>query len=975
MKIYHKLAFGVFISSLFLGLLGTVSWRTNNKIKKDNEHIARNSLIEVETSKEMTRSIQAIQAASQEILVDRLNERSDEEDTFREKAEVIKAQNLINRELLRFEKHLIPSKQANIQALETEGNLKYGNTLTEEQELEVIKAVEKKFVIYKSKINRYVLLVDSDPDKAYRFLEQEIEPLVKEELLPLVREYQDDALQELKYKTDEINDSLEHDNTFIAGFAIFSLIISVGIGWSISYQISQRIKKLTAAAERIGKGKLEPIAIEPQENESELQILAQSFNQMVEGVKKSTVSRSYLDNIVRSMLDSLIVIELDGTIEKVNPATLRLLGYKKEELINKNINLVLKDRADELDLTIISHSFIGNFEATYLTKTGKTIPVAFCSSYLVDNDKKITGIVCVARDITEKYLAEKALRESETRYALASRAANDGLWDWKLQSTHIYYSSRWKNLLGYQNTEIKNTPEEWFSRIHPDYLQEITQLIEQLKNKQLFQFEISYQMLHKDGNYRWMLCRGIAVENEEGKIDRITGSQTDITKSRAIEEQLRHAAIHDRLTGLPNRAFLNQELSKLIAISRSEIDYLFAVLFIDLDRFKVINDSLGHEAGDELLIDIAKKLQDSIRDKDIVARLGGDEFVILLKQVNDLENAIFIADRIQEKLAKPIKLQGHDVVVTASIGIALSDRNYNNIEDFLRDADTAMYEAKASGKARYTIFEPAMYQKVLKRLELDKDLRRAIDNHEFELFYQPIVELTNQKIIGFEALLRWQHPEKGLIAPNEFIPIAEETGSIVAISWWVLRTACENISKWQKQYNAYPCLRISVNISPIQFSQLDFIDRITEILQQTGLDPQFLQLEITETTIIKNIDRANFILQRLKMMGIRISLDDFGTGYSSLSYLYKLPINTLKIDRSFLDNVEKDSDKLEVIRTIILLAKNLNMNVIAEGVENEQQKALLLEYYCQYGQGYLFSKPLSSSLVSGALIISQSTID
>ncbi len=974
MKIYHKLACGVFISSVFLGLLGTVSWRINNKIKKDNQHIAKNSLIEVETSKEMTRSIQAIQAASQEILVDKLNENK-EEDSTRGNAEVIKAGNLIQRELLKFEKNLNPSKEANINALATEGNLRYGDSLTEAEELEIIEAVEQKFLIYKSKMDRYIVLVDSDPDKAYSFLEEEIEPLVKEELLPLVREYQDDALQELKYKTVNINQSLEEDNTFIAGFALFSLVVSVGIGWSISYQISEKIKKLTAAAERVGKGQLEPIAIDPKENESELKILALSFNQMIEGVKQSTVSRSYLDNILGSMIDSLIVIELDGTIEKVNSATLKLLGYKKEELIDRKIDVIVKDRADELESTIVSHRFIGNFETTYLTKAGKKIPVAFSSSYLIDNDKKIIGIVCVAKDITEKYLAEKALRESETRYALASRAANDGLWDWKLNNNQIYYSSRWQNLLGYDRAELTNNPQEWFSRIHPDYLTEVTELIERLKNKELFQFEISYQMRHKNGNYRWMLCRGIAVEDDEGTIYRITGSQTDITKSRQIEEQLRYAAIHDRLTGLYNRAFFDRELAKSIDLANRDRNYLFAVLFIDLDRFKIVNDSLGHQAGDRLLIDIAKKLEDTIRDRDIVARLGGDEFVILLKQIDRLENATFIADRILEKLAHPIDLKGHEVSVTASIGIALSDRNYNNIEDFLRDADTAMYEAKASGKGRYTIFEPNMYQNALKRLKLDKDLRRAIEKNQFELFYQPIVELTNHKIIGFEALLRWQHPESGLISPAEFIPIAEETGSILSIGWWVLHAACANISKWQQEYESYRGLKISVNISAVQFSQLDFVERVTEILETTGLNPQCLQLEITETTIIKNIDRAKSILKQLKATGIKISLDDFGTGYSSLSYLYKLPIDTLKIDRSFLDNVDRDSDKLEVIRTIILLAKNLGMNVIAEGIENEQQKALLLEYCCQYGQGFLFYKPLSSSLAAGALMISNSMLN
>jgi len=423
-------------------------------------------------------------------------------------------------------------------------------------------------------------------------------------------------------------------------------------------------------------------------------------------------------------------------------------------------------------------------------------------------------------------------------------------------------------------------------------------------------------------------------------------------------EQLRYAALHDRLTGLPNRAFFNHELTELITISQQDPDYLFAVLFIDLDGFKMINDTLGHEGGDLLLIDLAGKLKASTRQSDLIARLGGDEFVILLKQVQNLETATTIADRILEKLTVPIEIKGHEVFATASIGIALSHRNYHNIDDFLRDADTAMYEAKANGKARYTIFEPNMYLKAKQRLDLDRDLRFAIDNQELELFYQPIVNLSNQKITGFEALVRWRHPDRGLIDPDLFIPIAEEAATIVSIGYWVLRNACQTLSQWLKLGWVDPDFTISVNISPIQLARDDFIEQISQILAETCLEPQYLQLEITETTVIKNIEDGKLIIQQLSGMGIKISLDDFGTGYSSLSYLYQLPINSLKIDRSFLNNLERDSNKLKVIRTIILLARNLDLNVIAEGIETEQQQVLLCEYCCDYGQGYFFSEPL-----------------
>ena len=441
-------------------------------------------------------------------------------------------------------------------------------------------------------------------------------------------------------------------------------------------------------------------------------------------------------------------------------------------------------------------------------------------------------------------------------------------------------------------------------------------------------------------------------------LERLVEERTvQLKKAKEVAE---NAAMQDKLTGLPNRAFFHQELEKLIRRGQQDKNYLFAVLFLDLDGFKIVNDSLGHQAGDQLLIEMARKAKACLRSEDFIARLGGDEFAILLQQIKGVSDAQTVAERIQLELTQPIHLQEQDVFVSASIGIALSQQGYDNIEDFLRDADIAMYRAKAGGKARHTVFEPSMRLEAQIRLQLENDLRRGIERNQLAVFYQPIVDLSSGRIIGLEALIRWQHPEKGLVSPSEFIPLAEETGLILQIGWSILHTACLQVRQWQEQYPLNLPFSVSVNISAIQFSRADFPEQIGRILEETGLEPQHLNLEITESAIIKNIDRASSILGKLNALGIKVSLDDFGTGYSSLSYLYKLPINTLKIDGSFVQDIESDREKFEVTRTIVNLAHNLGMEVVAEGVETNNQLALLKELNCQYGQGYLFGYAVTS---------------
>ena len=434
--------------------------------------------------------------------------------------------------------------------------------------------------------------------------------------------------------------------------------------------------------------------------------------------------------------------------------------------------------------------------------------------------------------------------------------------------------------------------------------------------------------------------------------------------SRALEdtkEHFRHAAFHDSLTGLPNRLMFSELLKVEIEGAKHRPDYLFTVLFLDLDRFKNINDSLGHTHGDLLLVAFAQRLEGCLRPMDTLARFGGDEFAILLSNLDDASDAIRVAQRIQEKLTAPFELDKNSAFTTASIGIALSSTGYDRPEDILRDADTAMYRAKENGKARYEMFDTGMHANAVSRLRLESDLRQAIEQQEFCIHYQPIVVMETGRLAGFEALVRWNHPERGLVVPDEFIPAAEETGMIVPMGQWVLEQACISLMEWQRQSPCFRTLSLSVNLSARQIAQPDMIDQVKRALERSGLNPHCLKLEITESVVMENAEAATAMFKQLRALGVQLSIDDFGTGYSSLSYLHRFPVNYLKIDRSFVSRMTEANDNAEIVRTIATLARNLGLEVIAEGVETPEQYQQLKALGCEYGQGYLFSYPVASS--------------
>jgi diguanylate cyclase (GGDEF)-like protein/PAS domain S-box-containing protein len=591
---------------------------------------------------------------------------------------------------------------------------------------------------------------------------------------------------------------------------------------------------------------------------------------------------------------------------------------------------------------------------------------AGADDYLEAPYETVRFVAKVAR-LAERARLEEAMRESEERYALAARGANDGLWDWNLKTSEIYFSERWKSMLGFEDNEIKNSTEDWFKRVHSEDLEALKTELGSHIEGEVPHFEMEHRMLHKDGSYRWMLARGMAVRDSQGNATRIAGSQTDITERKNVEEQLLHDAFHDVLTGLPNRALFMDRLSQAIERAKRHPEYTFAVFFMDLDRFKLINDSFGHMIGDQLLIGVARRLEGCTRSGDTVARLGGDEFTVLLDDIKDIADAIGMAERIYAELKEPFSLDGHDVFNSASIGIALSTLSYVKPEDLLRDANTAMHRAKSQGKARHQVFDDTMHWHAVELLKLETDLQRTRVCEEYRVHYQPIVSLETGRVTGFEALVRWQHPERGLIFPDEFIAVAEEMGQIVSLDRWVLREACRQTAFWQKRF---PGLTISVNLSPKQFLHADLVTEVERVLVETGLNAACLKLEITENALMSNAETVQQILSKIRGLGVELYLDDFGTGYSSLSYLHRFPIDVLKIDRSFVSRIGVEGDNSEIARAIVTLAHGMGLSVIAEGIETSVQFQELRSLLCKYGQGNLFSMPVAADEAE-KLIISQ----
>ena len=670
--------------------------------------------------------------------------------------------------------------------------------------------------------------------------------------------------------------------------------------------------------------------------------------------------RAIFENAVEGIYQSRV----DGGFVRANPAMARIFGFASpREMTSLSAQdthqfYVEPKRWQEFRNLVAKEGAITGFESEVRRRDGSVIWISENARAMRDKEGILTGFEGTVVEITARKQAEAALRKSEERYALAALGANDALWDWDVPADRFYVSDRWAEMIGFDPADIGNKPSDWMTRVHPDDRRRLLLQISEHFKGATRHLEIEYRLQHRSGAFRWMLMRGVSVRNDAGEVVRLAGSQSDITARKHAEDQLRHDALHDALTGLPNRALFMDRLGQALARMRGRKGSDFSVLFIDLDRFKVVNDSLGHMAGDELLVTTAHRLLRCVRPEDTVARLGGDEFTVLIEDVPDGAEAGRVAERIQKELSAPLTLSGQEVVSTPSIGIAHGKPDYTSAEEILRDADLAMYRAKSRGRAGHAEFDPAMHKSAVALLQLESELRRAVERRELAVRYQPVVSLKTGAIAGFEALVHWNHPLRGLLRPLEFVPLAEETGLVVQIGEWVLREACRQTREWQQRYPL--ALTVGVNLSARQFLNVDVVDTVARALADSGLPPHNLRLELTESMLMDNAPKAAQVLAELRGLGVSLDLDDFGTGYSSLSYLHHFRLDTLKIDRSFVARGTEAGGNWEIVTAIVNLARGLRLTLIAEGVENDAQLEELRRLGCEYGQGYLFGKPLAA---------------
>jgi len=558
----------------------------------------------------------------------------------------------------------------------------------------------------------------------------------------------------------------------------------------------------------------------------------------------------------------------------------------------------------------------------------------------------------------ERQRTEQALLKVKERYALAATGANDCIWDWEADGGSAYFSPRWNDLVGLSVDDEPGGINDWFDRVHPEDIAELRQRMNARSEQARHNFEHEHRLRREDGEYIWVYARGVVIADSAGRPVRMAGSISSITKRKETEQQLIHRALHDSLTGLPNRVLFIDRLQQALRRYKRDQRLRFAVLYFDLDRFKFVNDSLGHSAGDSLLVSIARRLFSVIRPGDTVARMGGDEFAVLVSDIADESDTAQVAERIHTLFQHEFSVAGRGMYTSASIGVAIVADQYEEPDEILRDADLAMYRAKRSEAENTAIFDRTMHDAAISRLNLETDLRRALDRGEFVIYYQPIVTLDERRIVGFEALLRWLHPERGIVEPEGFLSVIEDTGMLASLSWWVLDQACRQIAEWNKLFVNGTRLSMSVNVSASMFQSDDAARRVKDIVDDSGLRPGDVALELTERDCMEHEEMTRNILAELRRFGIKIHMDDFGTGYSSLSYLQRCSYDTLKIDRSFIQNIGDEKQSTAIIQTIVGLGRMLNMNVVAEGVESESQMDALRSMNCPEAQGFWFSRPV-----------------
>jgi diguanylate cyclase (GGDEF)-like protein/PAS domain S-box-containing protein len=671
-------------------------------------------------------------------------------------------------------------------------------------------------------------------------------------------------------------------------------------------------------------------------------------------------------SLVQYSTDIITIIDGEGLVRYASPSAERLMGYKSEDWLNTNIMSLV--HPDDLERSSASLAAVLGEAGVHPAMTLRIRAMDDTWRYLEVTANNlldvpaIGGVVFNARDVTERWMAEEAVRRSEERFRSLVQHGSDLITVIEADTTVLYQSPSISRVLGHSAEEV--TGKKLADFVHPDDLAPALAALKRAMSDPNDVVSGEARMRHANGTWRHMEFVG-GDQRANAAIGGLVLNMRDITERKSLEEQLRHQALHDPLTKLGNRTrFADRLQHSLVRATRTAGKV--AVLFLDLDNFKGVNDTLGHSAGDRLLTEVAERIQACLRPGDTVARLGGDEFALLLEDIQSAEDAAAVTRRVFSLLDTPVEIDGKELLVRASVGIAVGDAG-SDADGLLRDADVAMYVAKANGKGRFEVFEPSMKASMLDRLELQADLQRAIEREEFSLQYQPIFLLGNGDLYGVEALVRWNHPTRGLLSPADFIPLAEESGAILPLGRWVMREACRQAFEWHQRFPARQHWTMSINVSVKQLQQPAFADEVRDVLAETGVDPGRIILEITESIMVENAPVMLERLRALKQLGVRLAIDDFGTGYSSLSYLREFPLDLLKIDKSFIDDVGAMSGERELTRAIIELGKTLDLELVAEGIERGDQVSRLTSLECDLGQGFYFARPLDAAAVDQLL--------
>ncbi len=698
-----------------------------------------------------------------------------------------------------------------------------------------------------------------------------------------------------------------------------------------------------------------------------LQIVLQDVTAHKEALRRIQRSEQQLKLLFEQTPLAVIRWGRDFRVEDWNPAAERIFGYRRAEAIGRHAHELIVPASAHEHIQQVWQALLerrGGLRSKNInvTKDGRPIVCEWYNTPLVDSSGNVIGVASLVQDVTEAERMREALEESQERYVLAMLGSNDGIWDWNFRTGMIYFSDRWKEILGVDPSQDLRSLQDWVDRVHPEDRALFEDALARHLEAREDHFEVEVRMLHALGHAIWVLCRGVAIRDAAGTPLRMAGSLSDITSRKVAEEQARHDAIHDSLTGLGNRAVFLAHVEQALGMLHRDLNYGFAALLLDIDRFKLINDSYGHSVGDELLRQIGQRLKQLVRTGDVVARLGGDEFAILFERVSSCDQAEGLAESVLAHLRKPFLLTFGEIYVTASAGLVVADSSYTSGSEILRDADTAMFRAKTLGKNRYEVFVPELRLKALNRLQLETDLRRALAEGQFEVLYQPIVRLQDRKVCDLECIVRWQHPLRGTLLPFQFIQIAEETGIICDLGLIIFEKACFQLAEWLR-LSPQAEWGVSVNVSPRQLHDEQFLGQVREILARTHVPPSRIMVELTEGVFLEENEVVRAVLQQLHEMKLRLAVDDFGSGYSSFGYLQRFPLDVLKIDQMFISSVGTAHERPGILETIVELGHSLGLGIIAEGIENEVQEAKVAALGIECGQGYLYAPPLQAEKV------------